>query len=653
MSRATNEIIIVRSLADSDLGLFAAHRAAATSKQRAININAPAAKRLICTELFEARKAKLTVTCVFGKQRETAERTLYRTEKNWRLGGNKITTTDYALLDSKDFVLIRSPEHNDGSHPVILTFVSKKTDRVLHAGVAAVIERHLESSTAILDQTSPLFSDIAKFCAGEKPRLAAPVPASAAKKPAPVVAEPPIPPMPLDVTAAKPKRPRTIHEKVRSPHMLERMLQVAGDLSAPAQHRFMETVELLAQDLRAVLLHTGQIIRLEKDHKSLWSSVAGRPVGFVDGGLANLSMLGSAPIAARVGGYTVTPGVAGETREHFTHLKFLIDELYSYDEENGVFSDSFPDVGALRDAARISVEAGGAVQLVTDRPDLSWLMLHGSLVNPVSRYTDVMRDGQVRNRFPDFSAAHLKDLLPEPDCRRKGRDRNFISVYLRQLELLQEAEAVVCGVVERESTTSIVCRAILNSLKNADIADVIARPPEEWKRDFREAVDPLHDEESEGQRITDSLLFRCVLEPGEALIPVPLDRNELRRAPRAWQDVIVRYPKPWVSYMQVTEWSSPVRVEMFEKDVPRFEETAKLVFHCALLLPRYAFPVGLDIVDKFAKVPNWMSRPVNTHTAVVALKRALDSGDTRLFDDLRRMLCGSSRDFFLRPGMLS
>jgi hypothetical protein len=644
VSTATNAIIIVRSLTNSDLGLFAAHRVAATSKQRAININAPAAKRLINEVLFEARSAKLTVTCVFGKHRETAERTLYRTQRNWRLGGPNIATTDYALLDAKDFVLIRSPEHNDGSHPVILTFVSKKTDRVLHAGVAAVIERHLKNSTAILDQTSPIYSDIVKFCADKTP-------GPAAAKPTPV-AEPPIPPMPRDVTSTKPRKPRTIHEKVRSPHMLERMLQVAGDLSAPAQHRFMETVELLAQDLRAVLLHTGQIIRLEKDHKTLWKSVSGKPVGFVDGGLASLSMLGSAPIAARVGGYTVTPGIHDETREQFTHLKFLIDELYTYDDGNSVFSDSFPDVGALRDAARISVEAGGAVQLVSDRPDLAWLMLHGSLVNPVSRYTDVMRDGQVRNRFPDFSAAHLKDLLPEPDCRRKGRDRNFISVYLRQLELLQRAEAVVCGVVERESTTSIVCRAVLDNLKNADIADVIAQPPDEWKRDFRQAVDPLYDDESEGQRITDSLLFRCVLEPGEALIPVPLDRNERRRAPRAWQDVIARYPKPWVSYMQVTEWSPPVRIEIFEKDVPRFKETAKLVFHCALLLPRYAFPVGLDIVDKFAKVPNWMSRPVNTHTAVVALKQALDSGDTRLFNGLRRMLCGSSRDFLLRPGIL-
>jgi hypothetical protein len=73
------------------------------------------------------------------------------------------------------------------------------------------------------------------------------------------------------------------------------------------------------------------------------------------------------------------------------------------------------------------------------------------------------------------------------------------------------------------------------------------------------------------------------------------------------------------------------------------------VLHCALLLPRYAFPVGLDIVDKFAHIPDWMSRPVNTHTAVQALKQALDQGDTKLFDALRRLLCGSEREWLLRP----
>jgi hypothetical protein len=458
----------------------------------------------------------------------------------------------------------------------------------------------------------------------------------------------PVSPMPIDEPKTFSGHKRTVREKLRSPHILEQMLKVAGDLSAPAQLQFMETVEQLASQLRKILQHTGRIVQIEKNHKSTWQAVAGKVMGFVDGGLANLSMLGSAPIAARVGGYIVRPGDRTENRETFTMLKTLIDDLFVH-AKGGVFDETFPDIGALRDAARISIEAAGAVKSLTDFPELSWLFVHGSLVNPVSRYTDVMFEGKIRHRFPDFSPSALSVMLPPGDQKREGRDANFVSVYLRQLEIMSTSAAVVCGVVERAGSTASVCEAVLDNLDDFAIKDLLPVPPAEWKRWFRHSLNPAESDEVEGQRITDSLLFRCVLEPGEALTPVALDRNELRRAPAAWKGVIAQYPKPWVSYIQPTEWSAPVRMEIFEKDIGTFLSTATLVMHSALLLPRYAFPVGLDIVDKYARIPNWMSRPVNTFTAVRALRAALDSKDDRLFDGLRRLLCGSSREWLFRP----
>lgn len=649
------ELIVVRSLAESDLGLFAAHRAHATSKQRAININAKVARQLLSPELFEQGGAHIDCTCIFGEMRIRGQRHLGKVHKNWRLGGAKLEGDLFAKLDCKDFVLIRSVAGNDGSAPMTITFVCRGTDRVVHAGLAAIVEKALKQSIAVYDQDSPAFEALARYCPDltrdvTEPDIPAYAPKPEPRPKRPKAAGSAVPPMPREDRHEQPRKPRTIHDKVRSPHILERMLSVAGDLSAPAQLRFLETVEQLAIQLRQLLTETGRITRIEKDHKRLWQSVTGRQIGFVDGGLANLSMLGSAPVAARVGGYIVTPGARGPDREQFTVLKHLIDELYSH-SDSGVYEETFPDIGALRDAARISIEAAGAVRMVAEQPSLACVLVHGALVNPVSRYTDVMRDGKVRHRFPDFSDSALAELLPPSEQGRSGRERNFISVHLRQLELLEQSDAVVCGVVEREGTTSSVCRALLDSLDDDDIRDLLPVPPQEWKRWFRRAVDPSDDEDSEGQRITDSLLFRCVLEPGEALVPVRLDRNELRRAPKAWEEVISRYPKPRVSYLQATEWSAPIRIELFEKDMPRFTETASLILHCALLLPRYAFPVGLDIVDKFARIPDWMSRPVNTHTAVQALRRALDDGDTRLFDALRRMLCGSSREWLLRPGI--
>ena len=72
------------------------------------------------------------------------------------------------------------------------------------------------------------------------------------------VAETPIvPPMPRDDPLGTSERARTIHEKIRSSYMMERMLKAAADLSAPAQLRFIETVEQLASQLREILLRQG------------------------------------------------------------------------------------------------------------------------------------------------------------------------------------------------------------------------------------------------------------------------------------------------------------------------------------------------------------------------------------------------------------
>jgi hypothetical protein len=221
-------------------------------------------------------------------------------------------------------------------------------------------------------------------------------------------------------------------------------------------------------------------------------------------------------------------------------------------------------------------------------------------------------------------------------------DANFIRVYLRQLQLLQQSETIVCGVVERESQASSVYRKVIEKVvDHPAVPPLLPKHPDDWAEWF------LH--MAEQFRINDTLLFRCVLQPGEVLSPVDIDRNELRRAPAAWAADIQQYPKPWVSYILPTEWGHAIRVEIFEKDLSRFQQMAKLIMHCSWLLPRYAFPVGLDIVDKYAKVPNWMSRPVNTNTAVQALRRAMDSGDSTTFDAMRRMLCGSTRDWLFRP----
>lgn len=636
------EIIVIRSLTDSDLGIFAAHRPTTSSKQRAININAQIAQRLLSSRIIEKEEAHIPCRLIFGEIDQQASRHFGKVGKNWRLGGNKIEGDVFLDVDSKDFALIRSVEGNDGFNEITILFISRTSQKMDHARIVRMVETTIKDSMEIYRQGSAGFQELATLFPSKNLKILDSN--KVAEK-----SRPKIPLMPREVSNTY--KQRTTKEKLQSPHILELMLKASGDLSAPAQLNFFNTIELLSSQLREVLLASNKIIKLEKDHKKTWQHFAGNSIGFVDGGLANLSMLGSVPIAARVGGYIVKPGDRSPERERFITLKKMINELYTYDD-GGVYINSFPDVSALRDAARISIEAAGAVKILTEDPALKYVFLHGALVNPVSRYTDIMKDKKAQHRFPNFSQDVMPDLLSELKPNLTGRNANFINVYLKQLTSLIDSTACICGIIEREATTSSVIKAVLNSLPDQVIAPHLPVPPAEWKKQFRAAVDPGDDDEGEGQRITDTLLFKCVLEPGEVLVPIEIDRNEMRRAPEAWKDIIVQYPKPMVSYLQPTEWAAPIRIELFSKDISRFEETANLIFHCSLLLPRYAFPAGLNIVDKFARIPNWMTKPINTNTAVQSLKRALDSGDDKLFDSLRRMLCGSSREWMLRPGLI-
>jgi hypothetical protein len=635
------EIICVRTLTSSDLGWFGVHRPTTASKQRAVNINAEIATRLLSARAIGSEGVELNCRCLYAGGEHSQKRSLWKVGKNWRFGGPKLQGEVFGNVREGDFFLLRSPIHNNGDKDVSFNFISAAADPETHQWLLQREPDLQSGSMAAVVTGSEVFRALGlKFFETPEGEPEITLPALSTKPETPPVRTRPVPPMPRGEEGGQ--KPRTVHDRIRSPHIMSQMLKVSSDLSAEAQYEFMQVLELLAEQLRAALTAAGMITVIIRGHKALWEEVRGAKTAFVDGGMANLSMLGSAPVAARVGGYIVTPGETGSHREQFVMIKHLIDELYVAPPGGGVYSGLFPDTGALRDAARISVESAGAVHILQEQPDVKFLFLHGALVNPVSRYTDLMEDGQPVAVFPGFSPKALDIFLPPGEQGRAGKDANFIRVYLRQLELLQESGAVVCGVVERESQASSVYRQLVEKvIDHPAVPALLPKAPDDWVRWFLNMADLF--------RVTDALLFRCVLEPGEVLTPVAIDRNEMRRAPKDWAVDIQKYPKPWVSYLLPTEWALPVRIELFQKDLPRFDELARFVMHCTWLLPRYAFPVGLDIVDKYAKVPNWMTRPVNTNTAVLALRKAMDAGDTGTFNALRHMLCGSTRDWLFRP----
>lgn len=155
------ELIIVRSLADSDMGLFSAHRRGATSKQRAIALTELAASQLLAPSIFGEKRGEFDCICLYGGETNREIRLISKSGKNWRLGGRQLAGKAFASLDSKDFALIRSVRHNDGSTPVLLTFVGRHSERLVQAGLVATLSRPLDQSVAVFQDDAPQFDVLA------------------------------------------------------------------------------------------------------------------------------------------------------------------------------------------------------------------------------------------------------------------------------------------------------------------------------------------------------------------------------------------------------------------------------------------------------------------------------------------------------------
>ncbi|MEY9419409.1 hypothetical protein ABIF69_005851 [Bradyrhizobium japonicum] len=164
MAKRQREIIAVRSLTGSDLGIFAAHRDAATSKQRAININTRVAARLISASAFKSGGLMLDCFCTFRDTEDRSSRHLGKVHKNWRLGGNKLEGKEFAVIDNLDFVLIRSFEANNGSAPVSIAFVSRSNQPAMHSRIAKMIASRLKQSMAVFEEGDEEFRMLSSLC---------------------------------------------------------------------------------------------------------------------------------------------------------------------------------------------------------------------------------------------------------------------------------------------------------------------------------------------------------------------------------------------------------------------------------------------------------------------------------------------------------
>jgi hypothetical protein len=114
----------------------------------------------------------------------------------------------------------------------------------------------------------------------------------------------------------------------------------------------------------------------------------------------------------------------------------------------------------------------------------------------------------------------------------------------------------------------------------------------------------------------------------------------------------IGFPRVSGFYVHVSDTVEPIRVEVVtDLGEEQVQAAAQRSYLYARLLPQYGFPVGLDIADKHAKVPAWMTQAYSKlirHHLGVSLQRG-EITDT----DLRRILVQAiymtHRDWLFRP----
>lgn len=419
-----------------------------------------------------------------------------------------------------------------------------------------------------------------------------------------------------------------IEVRISQGDFLANMLHVARHQSDGTQSAFVEKLSGIASTVRALLENNDLLRVIAYEPNSYWPSRRGKAYSFVDGGVASIDLPSAAPIGIRVGSYTVKPGDESEDRERFNIELALVDDLFS--DAGFLFEDDFIDIAKLRDVARMvsEISAGYRLAKQSGSERIDAVILHGPLVNPVAPYG--LED------FPAFGLSASRTLLDEPTWEGDERDRQFVSIYLNLLERLRATGTPVVGAVERSiGRDPVFLRRILDRLQREKVLK---------ERDARDL-----ELEIRSYGLNDSSLLDVVLREGEYVTPIAVMRQGPEsKWPEEWKRKIHDYPDALTTYLKPSETVMPFRIEGFE-GTRDFDEIVELILNTSRLLPSYGFPVGLDIADRFAKVPSWLSRGVKGQHQVVLLRKAIESGDPRTIAFAKRVLAAKGRDWLFRP----
>jgi hypothetical protein len=474
-------------------------------------------------------------------------------------------------------------------------------------------------------------------------------------------------------------------ELQRRPHVLVQLAENSLTVAQSLRENYFHNTARFIGRLRLSLRHdgaSGPLIRLESVADAAWADFQDEIVTFIDGGFGRVEIASQAPILLRVGSYSVRTGERRiAEREQFGYYPVILGDL----EGGSKGHDTFPDL------VRIVAELLGGLVALERTPDLRVLVFHGPLVYQSYHYaghtpfTERDIDLFLRHYAPqsgigdelksEFLREAAIDIYPEMSeradewvAKRLFEPLAFIAYLYRRMVRVARARTpvpVIMGVVERggrlrEFSEAILLKRIFRRLREREDASYFNRT---FKRTDLTSPKALLDRLG----YTDTLLLSMLLNPGEFSEPWEMSKHDDLKvadvtlpgesAPSGVDYGPLRpgrrgLPRVLGAYLQIAETIEPVRIEVFrDLGAAQMLAAAQRAYLYSRLLPGYGFPVGLDIADKYARVPAWMmdaySKTIRYHLGV-GLQQG-DIGDAQMRRIIVQALYMKGRDWLFRP----
>lgn len=441
-----------------------------------------------------------------------------------------------------------------------------------------------------------------------------------------------------------------------TPHILLLLAQNALQVSRSLRERYIEHTLRLRDYFRQSIQRSSQLenipisflkackIHLTKDQRS----VSPWDVCFIDGGVGYGRILGEVPLIIRGGIFRIQEGEMDiQKRETFEFFPILVGDIEGGERDSG----DFPMV------IRIIAELVALWHVLrsTDYKNVSHIILHGPLLYRLSAYSAhwiYKKDLSYFVRFGRGVGDYLEEIWsiyddflchdPKPrqwiDAWRKGekiRAIYLIGALLKDIrQKAQEQRKTVLGIVEKATATEVI-RQLFDAMLRDQEGKELLKPfiGEEVPSQIAAQVDTI----IRRSRYNDPLLLSVLLNEGEYIYPIEAKERysgfvgEVEGFGEYLQKSIpIKY-----TYLKVFPESIPFRIEHFvEIEGPQATGLYAKLYSYARLLPSYAFPLGLDIVDKFVRIPKWMVKAYERYI-LLSMK---GSGHNTTEEEIRSLL---------------